>query len=66
MSPALVKSGAKPCTPQFERRRGHVTNRLQYIKNVVLKGMWKHQFGWPFYQPVDHIKLNLPVLMLLT
>jgi len=66
MSPALVKSVAKPCKPQFERRRGHVTNQLQYIKNVVLKGMWKHQFGWPFYQPVDHIKLSLPVLMLLT
>ena len=22
--------------------------------------MWKHQHGWPFYQPVDTIKLGLP------
>jgi hypothetical protein len=41
-------------------RRGRVTNQLQYIKNVVLKAVWKHHFAWPFYRPVDHVKLNLP------
>ena len=56
MSP--VKS---PKQTRFSSRRGHVTNQLQYIKNVLLKALWKHQFAWPFYQPVDHIKLNLQV-----
>ena len=60
-TPALdsPKSGKSPV--KFVSRRGHVTNQLQYIKNVVLKALWKHQFAWPFYQPVDHVKLNLPV-----
>uniref|UniRef100_A0A8B9QXY5 Bromodomain containing 3 n=1 Tax=Anas platyrhynchos TaxID=8839 RepID=A0A8B9QXY5_ANAPL len=30
------------------------------MQNVVVKTLWKHQFAWPFYQPVDAIKLNLP------
>ena len=55
-----VKSGKSPA--KLVSKRGHVTNQLQYIKNVVLKAVWKHQFAWPFYQPVDHVKLNLPVI----
>ncbi|XP_071622574.1 bromodomain-containing protein 3 isoform X3 [Heliangelus exortis] len=39
---------------------GRKTNQLQYMQNVVVKTLWKHQFAWPFYQPVDAIKLNLP------
>ncbi|NWU83801.1 BRD3 protein, partial [Onychorhynchus coronatus] len=39
---------------------GRKTNQLQYMQNVVVKTLWKHQFSWPFYQPVDAIKLNLP------
>ncbi|KAM4662547.1 bromodomain-containing protein 3 isoform 2-T2 [Discoglossus pictus] len=39
---------------------GRKTNQLQYMQNVVVKTLWKHQFAWPFYQPVDIIKLNLP------
>uniref|UniRef100_G1TQT7 Bromodomain containing 3 n=1 Tax=Oryctolagus cuniculus TaxID=9986 RepID=G1TQT7_RABIT len=31
-----------------------------HMQNVVVKTLWKHQFAWPFYQPVDAIKLNLP------
>jgi Bromodomain len=27
---------------------------------VVIKAVWKHQFGWPFHCPVDAIKLNIP------
>ena len=50
-----------PKPTRFTSRRGHVTNQLQYIKNVLLRALWKHQFAWPFYQPVDHVKLNLPV-----
>ncbi|XP_078537985.1 bromodomain-containing protein 4 isoform X3 [Lissotriton helveticus] len=36
------------------------TNQLQYLLKVVLKALWKHQFAWPFQQPVDAIKLGLP------
>ncbi|KAI1886516.1 hypothetical protein AGOR_G00196560 [Albula goreensis] len=36
------------------------TNQLQYLLKVVLKTLWKHQFSWPFQQPVDAVKLNLP------
>lgn len=50
--PPEVSSPAKP---------GRKTNQLQYMQNVVVKTLWKHQFAWPFYQPVDAIKLNLPV-----
>ncbi|XP_029776886.1 bromodomain-containing protein 3 [Suricata suricatta] len=39
---------------------GRKTNQLQYMQNVVVKTLWKHQFAWPFYQPVDAVKLNLP------
>ncbi|XP_063051379.1 bromodomain-containing protein 3b isoform X11 [Engraulis encrasicolus] len=38
---------------------GRKTNQLQYMQNVVVKTLWKHQFAWPFYTPVDAIKLNL-------
>lgn len=41
------------------------TNQLQYMQNVVVKTLWKHQFAWPFYQPVDAIKLCLAVSHLL-
>ena len=39
---------------------GRNTNQLQYLKNVVMKAVWKHQFGWPFHTPVDALKLNIP------
>ncbi|KAJ8286818.1 hypothetical protein GJAV_G00043620 [Gymnothorax javanicus] len=39
---------------------GRKTNQLQYMQNVVMKTIWRHQFAWPFYQPVDAVKLNLP------
>jgi len=31
------------------------------MQNVVVKTLWKHQFAWPFYLPVDAIKLCLAV-----
>lgn len=36
------------------------TNKLQFLLNVVVKHLWKHQFAWPFTEPVDTIKLKLP------
>ncbi|KAJ8264168.1 hypothetical protein GJAV_G00145980 [Gymnothorax javanicus] len=41
-------------------RPKRLTNQLQYLAKVVLKTLWKHQFSWPFQQPVDAVKLNLP------
>ncbi|XP_025829032.1 bromodomain-containing protein 3 [Agrilus planipennis] len=41
-------------------RPGRVTNQLQFLQKTVLKAVWKHQFAWPFHQPVDAKKLNLP------
>ncbi|XP_075298798.1 bromodomain-containing protein 4-like [Opisthocomus hoazin] len=38
------------------------SNQLQYLLKVVLKTLWKHQFVWPFQQPVDAVKLNFPVV----
>ncbi|XP_076852295.1 bromodomain-containing protein 3a isoform X2 [Brachyhypopomus gauderio] len=49
--PPEVTNPAKP---------GRKTNQLQYMQNVVVKTLWKHQFAWPFYQPVDAVKLGLP------
>jgi len=37
-----------------------MTNQLQYIQKTVHKALWKHHFAWPFHQPVDPVKLNLP------
>lgn len=41
-------------------RPGRVTNQIVYIQKQVMKTVWKHQFAWPFHQPVDAVKLNLP------
>nr|XP_053656583.1 bromodomain-containing protein 3-like isoform X2 [Cherax quadricarinatus] len=48
-----------PFTPP-PHRPGRITNQLQYIQKQVMKTVWKHQFAWPFHQPVDAMKLNLP------
>lgn len=40
---------------------GRVTNQLQYLEKVVIKALWRHQFSWPFRQPVDAVALRLPV-----
>ncbi|XP_057326892.1 bromodomain-containing protein 4-like isoform X2 [Microplitis mediator] len=41
-------------------RPGRITNHLQFLQKGILKPLWKHQFAWPFQQPVDAKKLNLP------
>lgn len=41
-------------------RPGRSTNQLHFILKTVMKAVWKHQFSWPFQQPVDAKKLNLP------
>jgi len=54
-----------PATADSHRAKGSMTNQLQYLQKVVLKALWKHQFAWPFYTPVDAQKLNLPVCLIL-
>ncbi|XP_076260775.1 homeotic protein female sterile-like isoform X4 [Rhynchophorus ferrugineus] len=48
-----------PVLPPPERP-GRITNQLLFLQKTVLKAVWKHQFAWPFQQPVDAKKLNLP------
>ncbi len=41
-------------------RPGNTTNQLQYLYNTVLS-LWGYHIAWPFHEPVDATKLNLPV-----
>lgn len=66
VAPAGIPAAPGPVNPpppevSNPSKPGRKTNQLQYMQNVVVKTLWKHQFAWPFYQPVDAIKLNLPV-----
>ncbi|KAM4576140.1 bromodomain-containing protein 3b isoform 1-T3 [Odontesthes bonariensis] len=60
-APASPPSITNPAPPEVTNpnKPGRKTNQLQYMQNVVVKTLWKHQFAWPFYQPVDAIKLCL-------
>ncbi|KAL1272921.1 hypothetical protein QQF64_028783 [Cirrhinus molitorella] len=51
-----------PPPPEFKnpKKPGRLTNQLQYLEKVVLKSLWRHQFSWPFRQPVDAVRLHLP------
>ncbi|NXX42938.1 BRDT protein, partial [Tricholaema leucomelas] len=51
-----------PPPPEYinKKNSGYQTNQLQYIQRVVMKAVWKHNFSWPFHQPVDAAALNLP------
>ncbi|KAL0895860.1 hypothetical protein ABMA27_011883 [Loxostege sticticalis] len=51
-------NGAPP--EETPRRQGRVTNQLQFLQKNVMKAVWKHKLAWPFHQPVDAKKLNLP------
>ncbi|VVC42045.1 Hypothetical protein CINCED_3A017924 [Cinara cedri] len=41
-------------------RPGRLTNKLQFLLKTVMKAVMKHHHAWPFHQPVDASKLNLP------
>lgn len=64
-SQGQVQHGANPLPPDYINlnRPKRQTNQLQFLLKMVLKTLWKHQFAWPFYAPVDAVKLNLPVSM---
>uniref|UniRef100_A0A8C2Z4G2 Bromo domain-containing protein n=1 Tax=Cyclopterus lumpus TaxID=8103 RepID=A0A8C2Z4G2_CYCLU len=53
---------ANPLPPAVTNPNGPVrrTNQLHYMQNVVIKSLWRHQFAWPFHQPVDAVALGLP------
>jgi len=41
-------------------RPGRFTNQLQFLYKTVFKAVWRHPSAWPFYQPTDSKKFNLP------
>ncbi|NXY01612.1 BRDT protein, partial [Pteruthius melanotis] len=51
-----------PPPPEYinNKNSGCQTNQLQYLQRVVMRAMWRHNFSWPFHQPVDAAALNLP------
>ncbi|XP_069497884.1 bromodomain testis-specific protein-like [Ambystoma mexicanum] len=51
-----------PPPPEYvnPRKNGRLSNQLQYLEKVVFKALWRHNFSWPFQQPVDAVKLNIP------
>ncbi|NXC63908.1 BRDT protein, partial [Aleadryas rufinucha] len=51
-----------PPPPEYinNKSNGCQTNQLQYLQRVVMRAMWRHNFSWPFHQPVDAAALNLP------
>lgn len=55
-----VNGIVQPPVKPHPNRPGRVTNQIHFLNKNVMKAVWKHQFSWPFQQPVDTIKLNLP------
>ncbi|XP_004068304.1 bromodomain-containing protein 3 [Oryzias latipes] len=55
-------SGKNPPPPEVThpQRPGRVTNQLLYLERVVIKALWRHQYSWPFRQPVDAVALCIP------
>ncbi|XP_026069642.1 bromodomain testis-specific protein-like isoform X2 [Carassius auratus] len=51
-----------PPPPEFKnpKKPGRLTNQLEFLEKVVIKSLWRHQFSWPFRQPVDAVRLSLP------
>lgn len=57
----MAPSGPPQPPVRDPSRHGRMTNQLQFLQKVVLKSLWRHHFAWPFHEPVDAAKLNLPV-----
>lgn len=55
-----VNGVVQPAVKPHPDRPGRPTNQIHYLSKTVMKGIWKHQYSWPFQQPVDTCKLNLP------
>lgn len=57
----MTASGPPQPLVKDPSRQGRMTNQLQFLQKVLLKSLWRHHFAWPFHEPVDTVKLNLPV-----
>ncbi|XP_042339672.1 bromodomain testis-specific protein isoform X2 [Plectropomus leopardus] len=57
---STVSGNPSPPEVTNPKRAGRVTNQLQYLEKVVVKALWRHNFSWPFRQPVDAVALRLP------
>jgi bromodomain-containing protein 4 len=55
-----INGVVQPPVKPHPNRPGRVTTQLHFLNKTVMKAVWKHQFSWPFQQPVDTQKLNLP------
>jgi Bromodomain len=55
-----VNGVVQPAVKPHPDRPGRQTNQLHFLAKTVMKVVWKHQYSWPFQQPVDASKLNLP------
>ncbi|XP_055307981.1 bromodomain-containing protein 3-like isoform X3 [Sitodiplosis mosellana] len=55
-----VNGSVQPPVNPPPDRPGRNTNQLHFLAKTVMKDVWKHKFSWPFQQPVDAKKLNLP------
>jgi Bromodomain len=55
-----VNGVVQPAVKPHPDRPGRQTNQLHFLSKTVMKMVWKHQYSWPFQQPVDSVKLNLP------
>lgn len=55
-----VNGAVQPAVVPPPDRPGRNTNQLHFLAKTVMKDVWKHKFSWPFQQPVDAKKLNLP------
>ncbi|RWS26520.1 bromodomain-containing protein 2-like isoform X7 [Leptotrombidium deliense] len=56
-----IKNGmVYPPTVPEEGKPHRNTNQLQFLLKVVMKAVHKHQFAWPFHNPVNTVKLKIP------
>lgn len=55
-----VNGVVQPLVVPAAERPGRNTNQLNFLLKTVMKEIWKHRYAWPFHQPVDTKKLNLP------
>lgn len=57
--PAAIRNPPPPEIVNL-KKPGRVTNQLQYLERVVIRALWRHNFSWPFRQPVDAVALHIP------
>jgi hypothetical protein len=55
-----VNGIVQPVVVPSPDRPGRNTNQLHFLAKTVMKAVWRHSFSWPFQQPVDAKRLNLP------